>query len=151
MSSHFLDDSDGENNTAIRRFDLAFTSIFTMLDSIKGDLLILAYASWSNPNAISALMQSIKRYGMETDKIVTVITCNVGEKNLWESGFHPQMNASSKGTPSLRLAGVPMLISWGDGGEKARLIKGLTDDSALQKGGKEAVSQLVSEWLSTLK
>lgn len=88
---------------------------------------------------------------METDKIVTVITCNVGEKNLWESGFHPQMNASSKGTPSLRLAGVPMLISWGDGGEKARLIKGLTDDSALQKGGKEAVSQLVSEWLSTLK
>ena len=151
MSSRFFDDSDGENGTVIRRFDVAFTSIFTMLDSIKGDLLILAYAAWSNPNAISALMQSIKRYGMETGKIITVITCNVGEENLWKSGFHPQMNASSKGTPSLRLAGVPMLISWGDGGEKARLIQGLTDDSALQKGGKEAVSQLVSEWLSALK
>jgi hypothetical protein len=151
MATHFFDDSDGENNTTIRRFDVSFSSIWSMLESLKGDLLIVAYAKWSNPHAISAVMSSIQRYGMERDKIITVITCNVGDENLWKSGFHPQMNASSKGTPSLRLAGVPMLISWSDGGEKARLIQGLTDGSALQKGGEEGVSRLVSAWLSTLK
>ena len=150
MTTSFFEDSDSDSNKTIRRFDVSFSSIFPMLDNIKGDLLILAYATWSNPIAISGLMRSIKRYGMETDKIITLITCNVGEENLWKSGFHPQMNASSKGTPSLRLAGIPMLISWGDGGEKARLIEGLTDGSALQDGGEEGLSRLVFEWLSAL-
>lgn len=67
---------------------------------------------------------------------------NVGDDaQLWRSGRH-----EFKGTP-LGLKGIPTLVRWGDEGEIGRLEAGLSDGSALRRGGQDLVRTIVEDFV----
>ena len=75
--------------------------------------------------AVPAVVTGFKEHAIKQQSLITVVICDVGARELWKSGMHP-LKSTTGDAPSLKLAGVPMIIHWENGAEKARLTTGLT-------------------------
>ena len=150
MASITVDEAFGSEEL-IKRIDSDPSTIFALLDTLKvtKDVYIVAKAEWCpDCQAVPAVVLGFKEYAIKQQSRITVVICDVGTRELWKSGTHP-LKSTTGDSPSLKLAGVPMVIHWENGTEKARLTTGLTDGRAMEQG-EATVTSTVSTWLMSL-
>jgi len=144
-----IDEAFG-SETLLKRYEADPSTIFALLDTLRGqkDVFIVAKATWCpDCQAVPALVTGFKEHAIKQQSLVSLVICDVGTRELWKSGSHP-LKITTGDSPSLKLAGVPMVIHWENGAEKARLTTGLTDGKAMEQG-ETTVINTVSTWLSS--
>ena len=150
MASITIDEAFGSHQL-LKRYEADPSTIFTLLDTLRDtkDVFIVAKATWCpDCQAVPAVVAGFKEHAIKQQSLMTVVICDVGTRELWKSGTHP-LKSTTGDAPSLQLAGVPMVIHWENGVEKARLTKGLTDGKAMEEG-EATVITTITTWLSSL-
>jgi uncharacterized membrane protein len=151
MSTISVEEAFGNDTQHLKRIDAEPDTVFRVLEGLadEKDVFIVAKAAWCpDCQAVPSMVTGLKSFATEKQSLLTVVLLDVGSRELWKSGTHP-LKSNTGDAPSLRLAGVPMLIHWADGTEKGRLTAGLTDGAAMQQG-EAVVTKTVTDWLRTL-
>jgi thiol-disulfide isomerase/thioredoxin len=133
-------------------------NLFPTLDKLIGvsDVYIAYHASWCpDCQSIPAAVESLREQSELSNRPITIVMCDIGEKGPWRSGEHPlkmpkQLDASVRDSiRGMGLKGIPTLMKWSSTGtEEGRLETGLYDGSAFQQGGEEGVKKLVAKFVN---